>query len=211
MSFDKNVFINCPFDDHYLQLLRPLLFTVIYLQMTPRIASEAIDSGQARLEKIIQIIQDSKYGIHDLSRNQARKKGEFFRLNMPFELGLDLGCRHFGQTHHKRKNILVLEIEPHKTKQALSDLSGCDLEAHRNRPYELIAIIRKWLNNAAKINADGASKIESAFSDFIAANYDNLKSRGFSDKDIENLGVPELIENMKIWVTENQTSRKINV
>ncbi len=30
-GFDQNVFVNCPFDDEYLPLLRPLLFTIIYL------------------------------------------------------------------------------------------------------------------------------------------------------------------------------------
>jgi len=29
-DFDKNVFINCPFDQEYLSLLRPLLFTILY-------------------------------------------------------------------------------------------------------------------------------------------------------------------------------------
>lgn len=203
MSFEENVFINCPFDEQYLPLLRPMLFTVIFLGLVPRISSEAIDSGQARLEKIVEMIRGSKYGIHDLSRSQAQKKGEYFRLNMPFELGLDLGCRHFGKSDHKTKKILVLETEPHKSKFALSDLSGCDLEAHKNEPYELIGIIRKWLNNTASMDAVGASKIESAFSDFMAANYDALKTKGFSDRDIQNLGVPELIRHMKAWVSKN--------
>lgn len=43
-TFETNVFINCPFDENYLPLLRPLLFTVIYLRLKPRIALEAIDS-----------------------------------------------------------------------------------------------------------------------------------------------------------------------
>jgi hypothetical protein len=68
MAFEKNVFINCPFDDQYLKLLRPLLFTVIYLGFTPRIALEALDSGEPRIKKILDLIEDSKYGIHDLSR-----------------------------------------------------------------------------------------------------------------------------------------------
>lgn len=205
MSFEKNVFINCPFDEQYLPLLRPMLFTTIYLGMTPRISSEAIDSGQARLEKIIEIIRSSKYGIHDLSRSQAKKKGEFFRLNMPFELGIDLGCRHFGRSQQKSKKILVLEVEPHQSKSAISDLSGCDLEAHKNDPYQLIGIIRKWLNNAASLDAVGTSTIESAFNDFMAANYDALVAKGFSNRDIQNLGVPELIKNMNAWVSKNTT------
>src|SRR6266404_2208861 len=30
-GFSKNVFINCPFDSEYNSLLRPILFTIIYL------------------------------------------------------------------------------------------------------------------------------------------------------------------------------------
>jgi hypothetical protein len=199
MRFEESVFINCPFDDQYLSLLRPMLFTVIYLGMTPRISSEAIDSGQARLEKIVEMIRVSKYGIHDLSRSQAQKKGEHFRLNMPFELGIDLGSRHFGKAEHKSKKILVLEAEPHKSKFSISDLSGCDLEAHKNDPYELIGIVRKWLINAASLNAVGTAKIESAFHDFMADNFEKLVAKGFSNRDIKNLSVPELIQCMKDW------------
>jgi len=73
MAFEQNVFINCPFDDSYLPLLRPILFTVIYLGFTPRIALERLDSGEPRINKIISLIEDSKYAIHDLSRIKAKK------------------------------------------------------------------------------------------------------------------------------------------
>ena len=56
MEFEKNVFINCPFDRDFYPLLRPLLFTVIYLGLKPRIALEEVDSGQPRIEKIIKLI-----------------------------------------------------------------------------------------------------------------------------------------------------------
>jgi hypothetical protein len=67
--FEKNVFINCPFDnDYYIPLLRPLLFTIIYLGYNPRIATESFDSGEIRIQKIGKLIKDSKFSIHDLSR-----------------------------------------------------------------------------------------------------------------------------------------------
>jgi len=87
MRFNRNVFVNCPFDDEYLPLLRPLLFCLIYLGFSPRIALESLDSGKPRYDKIVLLIQQSKYAVHDLSRLQASKAGEFYRLNMPFELG----------------------------------------------------------------------------------------------------------------------------
>lgn len=84
MDFENNVFVNCPFDEKYLEILRSILFTIIYLGFNPRIALERLDSGQPRIQKIVSMIEESKYAIHDLSRIRAEKKGEYFRLNMPF-------------------------------------------------------------------------------------------------------------------------------
>lgn len=75
-DFEANVFINCPFDKEYNDLLKPLLFTVIRIGLEPRIASERLDSGEVRLEKIVELIECSKYGIHDLSRCRAEKRGD---------------------------------------------------------------------------------------------------------------------------------------
>jgi hypothetical protein len=52
-GYEMNVFVNCPFDDKYLPLLRPLLFTISYLGYCPRISSERSDSGSNRIEKIL--------------------------------------------------------------------------------------------------------------------------------------------------------------
>ena len=94
-QFTKNVFINCPFDNEYIALLRPLLFTIVYLGYSPRIASEQFDSGEARIKKICDLIEKSQLSIHDLSRIKSSKEEQFYRLNMPFELGIDIGCRLF--------------------------------------------------------------------------------------------------------------------
>jgi hypothetical protein len=51
MAFDDNVFINCPYDVEYLPLLRPLVFTVLYAGMNPRLASERLNSGETRISK----------------------------------------------------------------------------------------------------------------------------------------------------------------
>ena len=200
MAFERNVFVNCPFDRQYLPLLRPLLFTVIYLGLKPRIALEAMDSGQARLEKIVKLIADSRFGIHDLSRIEAAKAGDLFRLNMPFELGIDFGCRSFGRGRHREKRTLVLEAEPYRYKAALSDLAGSDIESHGNEPYRMILVVRNWIKNVSPMRAPGPAKVEGAFSDFMKQNYEDLTAQGFSPEDIEALPVPELIECMELWV-----------
>lgn len=208
MAFDDSVFINCPFDVGYYPLLRPILFTVIYLNLKPRISLESADSGEPRIRKIIDLIGESKYGIHDLSRIKATKKGEFFRLNMPFELGVDVGCRTFGTKKQKTKRCLILGAERYRYKAALSDMSGSDIAVHNNEPEEVVSEVRKWLTNHCCPKAPGPAKIWGAFTDFMAENYDVLIQRGFSKKDIKNLAVPELIECMEEWVGRKVRARK---
>jgi hypothetical protein len=203
MSFEKNVFINCPFDEKYFPLLRPLLFTVIYLGFKPRIALEAIDSGDLRLTKIVELIRNSRLSIHDLSRSEAAAAGELFRLNMPFELGIDFGCRLFGKPNQRKKRTLVLEAKPHRYKAAISDLAGADIACHDDEPYQVIGVVRGWLKNVSLERADGPALIASSFTDFMARNFDALTQIGFSPRDIEELPVAELIERMQDWVSNN--------
>lgn len=86
MNFDQSVFINCPFDEDYAPVLQAILFCVGLLGFSPRVATKRADGGETRLEKIRELIEERRFSIHDLSRCQARRKGEYFRLNMPFEL-----------------------------------------------------------------------------------------------------------------------------
>ncbi|CAN7343515.1 hypothetical protein [Pararhizobium sp. LjRoot238] len=197
--FHKSVFINCPFDDKYIELLRPLLFTVLYLDMIPRIALERLDAGEARFSKIVELIGACKYGIHDLSRAKAQKRGEYYRMNMPFELGLDIGAKLFGEVQFSDKITLILEEERYRHQATISDLSNADIAVHGNEPEEVVKVVRDWLSHAANLRADGPSAIWGAFIEFMAHNYDALKQRGYSDKDIGRVPIPELIENMSIW------------
>lgn len=65
-EFSRSVFVNCPFDASYLELLRPLLFTIVEVGFIPRIASERSDSGENRIEKISALLAGCRYSIHDL-------------------------------------------------------------------------------------------------------------------------------------------------
>jgi len=108
LDFSRNVFINCPFDSEYIPLLRPLLFTVLFLNFNPRIASERFDSGEARINKICELIKCSRYSIQDISRIRSKKRGEYYRLNMPLELGIDIGCRLANEGVLQSKTCLIL-------------------------------------------------------------------------------------------------------
>ena len=203
MPFETNVFVNCPFDEDYLPLLRPLLFTIIDLGFNPRIALERLDSGLPRIEKIISLIEESKYAIHDISRLKAKRRGEFYRLNMPFELGIDVGCRLFKPGQWSEKKCLILETERYRYQAALSDMSNSDIAVHHNDPIAISTEVRNWLNNEAGLRAPGPAHVWGRFTDFMADNYDALKGRGFSDRDIEQLPVAELMDCIKEWVANH--------
>ena len=200
MPYEKNVFVNCPFDEDYVSLLRPLLFTVLYLGLEPRIALERADSGELRLTKIVGMIEASKYSIHDLSRSEAAEAGEPYRLNMPFELGVDYGCRLYGRPQQREKVTLILEARPHASKIAISDLAGVDVQCHHGDPYRVFRVVRNWLKGVCLPAADGPAHIEAAFTAFMTADYEALTKEGFSPADIESLPVSELIERMQRWL-----------
>lgn len=141
--YDNNVFINCPYDNEYRSLLRPLLFTILFHGYEPRIALGNSDSGTLRLEKIKELINESKSSIHDLSRMQSTKSKEIYRLNMPFELGVDFGYRSIG-VEHKEKRFLILEKESHRYMKAISDLNGLDIKFHKDDPLEIVRATRNW-------------------------------------------------------------------
>ena len=200
MSYEQSVFINCPFDQEYLPLLRPLLFTVLYLGLKPRIALERADSGELRLSKIAGLIKASRYSIHDLSRSEAAAAGKPYRLNMPFELGIDYGCRLFGRPQQRQKVTLILEAKQHASKAALSDLAGVDVECHHDDPYRMFTLVRNWLKGVCLPTAHGPAYIKAAFTQFMTDDYEALTGEGFSQADIDALPVGELIERLGEWL-----------
>lgn len=204
MDFDRSVFLNCPFDDAYLPLLRPILFFIFDLGLKPRIALERLDSGRPRLEKIISLIRESRYAIHDLSRLKAKRAGEYYRLNMPFELGLDVGCRLFGGGRWAEKKCLILEAERYRYQTAISDMSNSDIAVHGNVPIEAALQVRNWLNNEVGLRAAGPSRLWGRFTDFMADNYTTLLANGYSDRDIERLPIPELMTCMQDWIAKHK-------
>ncbi|WP_242077195.1 hypothetical protein [Brevundimonas diminuta] len=200
MPFDKNVFVNCPFDPEYVDILRPLVFCILALGFEPRIAKERADGAEVRLEKIIELIEDSKFAVHDLSRLKAKKAKEYFRLNMPFELGIDYACRRYKGGEFSTKKILILEDKAHELKKALSDLAGSDFDAHNNEPAKICKIVRDWLAQSMDAPAPPPSELWGKFADFTGENYIKLQSQNYSDQDIEDQPLRELMAAMREWL-----------
>lgn len=204
IPFESCVFINCPLDEDYEPILQAVLFCVVYLGFSPRISTERNDSAENRLDKIRGLIEASKYSIHDLSRCQAREEGEHFRLNMPFELGIDYGCRQYFGKGRENKKFLILEEKKYRYLAAISDLSGCDIKAHGGKFEKAVRAVRNWIRSETGMLADGASRILGAYVDFQEWHYEQQLELGFSEEDIQDYPTRELLEAMTIWKAEGK-------
>jgi len=147
--YDRNVFLNCPFDRRYRPMLRALMFAIRDCGFIVRSALEVQDSSDLRFQKIVRIIRASQYAIHDISRVQFDRSTRLPRFNMPLELGLFLGAKEFGDTDQQAKRSLVLDRTPYRYQKLCSDIAGQDIEAHANKPSKAIELVRNWLSGPA--------------------------------------------------------------
>jgi hypothetical protein len=146
----NHVFINCPFDPAYRPILNAILFAVIDLGFVARCALEEEDTGDFRLSKIERIIEECRYGINDLSAVSLDVATGLPRFNMPLELGLFFGCKRFGPPNQSKKRTLVLDNDPYRYRQFISDISGQDISANGGDPERAIRAVRDWLQAASK-------------------------------------------------------------
>lgn len=191
-NFDHNVFINCPFDKGYAPLLKVLLFVVSSIGLKPRLALERSNSGEVRLDKIRELIEASKYSIHDLSRSRAKKVGEYFRHNMPFELGLDLGCRvYHPNAFYASKKLLILEEEKYSVQKSLSDLAFADCKCHKGKSEELVYEVRNWFTENGFQDMQSSSVLWDNYNFFIAELFEEKHKEGWTKKDIDRITIAE--------------------
>lgn len=203
MIFEKNVFINCPFDDSYINnLLKPMMYILIKSGLNPRLALEISDSGQVRLEKITGIIKGCKYSIHDLSIVKSKKSDEFAGMNMPFELGIDYGLRQSGVSPLHTKQFLILEATRYDYMKAISDINGFDIEAHGNSTEKIFECLYGWLSGTLKITKQVPPlKTFYDFLDFNTSLFDEKFAEFGSDiiakNYIEKVSISEYIQEIR--------------
>lgn len=152
-SYNRSVFINCPFDDRYNRLFRAAVFAVLRCDFYARCAQEEEDSSEVRLHKIYRMIEECRFGIHDLSRTEVDRRTGFPRFNMPLELGIFLAAKHFRRGEQDKKVCLIFERRLHSYEAYVSDIKGMDIATHRNNPETMIRRIRDWLANNSRRQA----------------------------------------------------------
>ena len=205
--FERSVFVNCPFDESFAPLLQAIAFCVTQLGFFPRLAPENADNAATRLDRILDLIRGSKYGIHDLSRCKSSTADEYARLNMPFELGLDHSCARFGGEDLRQKTILILEEKRYDYQKSLSDISGWDIQPHDGDFIKVIRIVSNWLIQHAGAEPIGATRIKYAYIAFQEWYWERETARGASDEDIKSYPTLQVISAMREWVDSSKQDK----
>jgi hypothetical protein len=169
VPYDRQVFLNCPFDDDYYPLLRAAVFTIHACGFTARIALQNTGSETVRLDRLVQMIGTCGLGIHDLSRVRLTSPSDLPRFNMPFECGVFYGARRFGAQAQRRKRFLLLDQEPYQYQKTMSDAAGLDPRVHSNDPEQLIACVRDFLAEGLDPKPIGPTRISALYSEFQLA------------------------------------------
>lgn len=155
-----DVFINCPFDADYKPIFNAMVYTVVRSGYRARCALETDDAAENRLGKIIKIVGECKYGIHDISRTETGGEPPLPRFNMPLELGLWLGAHHLGRDDQAGKRCIVFDSEPYRYLRFISDIGGQDIHAHGCDIPKLIAELAAWLRHLpGGIQAGGGQSV----------------------------------------------------
>lgn len=200
--YEEDVFVNCPLDADYRPLFEAIVFTIHDCGYAARSALEVTDTSLVRIEKISRIIEECKFGLHDISRTELDRDTGLPRFNMPLELGLFLGAKRFGTGKQTAKNCLVLDVERYRYQKFISDISGQDISAHGGRQSQAIKVVRDWLSDVDP----GSTKIpgEAVIADRYALFRNYLPAvcarEGFN---VEELTFNEYLLQVEEWLKAN--------
>ena len=114
---------------------------------------------------------------------------------MPFEIGLDFGCRRYGNINQQTKDILILAEEPYHYQKAMSDLSGIDVQVHNGKEEEIVRCVRNWFYTK-KTSIEQATTIWDDYNAFVAHLYAD-----FQEKDVLGMPIPEFIDKARNYIS----------
>jgi len=156
----KSVFLNHPFDERYAPLADALVFAVVCCGFVPRSARESGAVAVPRMERIVGVLSESRYSIHDLSR--------WNRFNLPLELGIAMTLRHMCAERRDAHDWLLLVSGSRSFRRFVTDLAGFDPEIHDQTPESLVPKVIAWLANRTPLRTPTPQAVLSQLPTFQA-------------------------------------------
>lgn len=119
---------------------------------------------------------------------------------MPFELGIDYGCRQYFGNGREAKLFLILEEKKYRFQAAISDISGSDIVSHGADYRKVVKAVRNWLVSEAAVVSVGATLILSQYEDFQEWYWEKKLSEGASEEEIKEYPTTELMMAIEEWI-----------
>jgi hypothetical protein len=202
-NYADNVFINCPFDEEFDDIFHAMVFAIFDCGFTARCAREENNGADVRIEKIANIIKQSKYGIHDISRTEPCTKTKLPRFNMPLELGMFMGAKRYGDSQQKKKVCLITDKVKYRYFKYISDINGQDIQAHGNNITKSVRLVSDWLRNSSKRKTiPGGTEIARRYKLFSKELPEMCRVSKIKHKE---LGFNDYSEFVSEWIRQNKT------
>lgn len=202
-EYTENVFINCPFDNTFKPIFEAIVFSIFDCGFIPRCALEEDNGAEIRISKIHRIIEECKYGIHDISKADLDDNTHLARFNMPLELGLFLGAQKYSAkaSYNKDKRALILDVAPYRYFQFISDIAGQDVRSHNHQTIEVVTHVVNFLHtNSRRITIPSSTFVHNRFIEFL----DELPNACVaSHRDRNNLTFIAFSSFIKAWLEAN--------
>ena len=206
-NYNDNVFINCPFDDEFDGIFHAMVFAIFDCGFIARCAKEENNSADVRIEKIFNIINQSKFGIHDISRTELCPKTKLPRFNMPLELGMFLGAKKYGDLKQKKKVCLITDKTQYRYNKYISDINGQDIKSHGNNISKSVKMVSDWLRNCSSTvkrkKIPGGSEIARRYRIFTKE-LPNICSE--AKIQVSELGFNDYAGFVSVWINQNKTA-----
>jgi hypothetical protein len=124
-------FLNIPYDAQFENLYIAYIAGLCACGLVPRSALEVPSGGSMhdRIVRILSILRQCPYSLHDLSRVQLHRIAPRTpRFNMPFELGMAAAWAETAKNNNH--TWFVFEAQAGRLAKSLSDLRGVDEFVH---------------------------------------------------------------------------------
>jgi hypothetical protein len=133
------VFLNIPYDVEFQKLYLAYIVGLSQFGFDPCITS-GIPGGERRLDRVLALIQNCRYSIHDLSRVELSVAPPATpRFNMPLELGMTIA---WAKLHPQRHTWFLWESTPRRLQKSMSDLDGTDPYIHSGTVEGVLSELR---------------------------------------------------------------------
>ena len=116
---------------------------------------------------------------------------------MPFELGMDLGCKMYAMND---KRCLILEEKQYRYKEVISDISGQDISSHENDPMLVIKCVRNWIYKIKRSKPLAYTIIWDLYNEFLYDFDKDMKAENLDPNKMWEIPFSELIDLMSKWI-----------